>query len=222
MWGHSTTRTSRETSSKYALARRAPVRDADGVAKPLAKSRQIMDAIEGWFTSHNDGEFALCPPDLHALTKDGDHRRARTMIYTTKRHCLPRIKRIVECPQPVATIGIYGLPVLADMNSLTGSSKQYVRLFIGDADPPDLLVFAWLREQVPVTWYAVNDDFLVRHRSRDDDTIGIPLSRSEVAALPHLASWCPDYRHLLGEYCSSLLDMHFKVEVEGALCNVPH
>jgi len=76
-----------------------------------SKSGQLVAAIESWFTSHDDGVFALCPPDLDALTQEGDRRRARTIIYTTKRHCLPRIKRIVECPQPVATIGIYGLPV---------------------------------------------------------------------------------------------------------------
>ncbi len=37
--------------------------------------------------------------------------------------------------------------------------------------------------------------------------------RETVGKLPQ---FCPDFRELLGEYCSSLLDDGFKIELEGA------
>jgi hypothetical protein len=43
------------------------------------------------------------------------------------------------------------------------------------------------------------------------------MSETELEARKLLPDLCPDYRQLLGPYCSSLLDRGFKIEVEGAI-----
>ncbi len=35
--------------------------------------------------------------------------------------------------------------------------------FLGDADPPDLLTFAWLRAHTSIAYLGVNDQFLHNH-----------------------------------------------------------
>jgi len=100
---------------------------------------------------------------------------------------------------------------------IQGSSPSIDGIFVGDADPPDILVFSWLREYVPIRWHGVNDEFLVRHGNRDYGGIRIPLSDAERETVRKLPQFCPDFRELLGEYCSSLLDDGFKIELEGAI-----
>lgn len=142
---------------------------------------------------------------------------AGTVIYTTKHLCLSRISGIAEFQQPVVTIARYGLPINDDLPFLHGSSPSVDRVFIGDADPPDILVFSWLREHLPIVWHGVNDEFLIRHGNRGDEGIRIRMSDAERETIPNLLCFCPDFRELLGEYCSSLLDGGFKIEVEGAI-----
>ena len=183
-------------------------------------TRSRVIEIESWFRSHENGEFCVMPMERASIW-DGSTNEAKTIIYTTKHHCLPRIKGLSELPPPVATISRGGLPVADDLRRLNGQAQT--RIFIGDADPPDLLAFAWLREHVPFAWHGVNDAFLNRHATRDLDCIRIKLSTDEQETVPQLGRFCPDYRELLGEYCASLIDAGFKIELEGAIidCDVP-
>ena len=179
-------------------------------------SARRIKSIESWFRANEDDEFCECPPD-HRSDRSGDHATARTVIYTTKSHCLPRIRGLKQFESPIATIGRYGLPSSRDLPFLQGASPLINRIFLGDADPPDILVFAWLREHVPIRWDGVNDEFLVRHGNQDDDSIRIRLSDAERETVRKLPQFCPDFRELLGEYCSSLLGDGFKIELEGAI-----
>ena len=171
--------------------------------------------IEAWFRAHEDGEFCEYPSD-HMSVLTGDHFNARTVIYTTKSHCIPQLHGLT-LEAPVATIGRYGLPNSLDLALLSNHATSVNRVFIGDADPPDLLVFSWLREHVPILWYGVNDDFLIRHDHRTFDGVQIALSDSERETVQKLPQLCPDFRELLGKTCSSLLDDGFKIELEGAI-----
>ena len=173
-------------------------------------------AIESWFHQQDDGGIVVTSRNVSPAVS-GDLEHARTIVYTTKPHCLRHIQGISELSQPVASIGRYGLPGDGELKLLRGSTVPCRRLFLGDADPPDLLVFAWLREHVPITWHGVSDDFLDRNVQRNREDIQIPLSPTESSALPLLPAVCPDYRALLGEYCASLLDRHLKIELEGAV-----
>jgi hypothetical protein len=172
--------------------------------------------IESWYRAHEDGQFCEYPSDPRSA-RTGDHSNARTVIYNTKNHCLPQIRGLTKFEAPIAAIGRYGLPSNHDLPLIQGSSTVINRIFVGDADPPDILVFSWLREYVPIRWHGVNDEFLVRHGNRDYDGIRIRLSDAERETVRKLPQFCPDFRELLGEYCSSLLDDGFKIELEGAI-----
>lgn len=114
----------------------------------------------------------------------------------------------------MAVLGRYGLPAVADLPFVLGNSPQ--RVFLGDCDPPDILIFVWLREHLPIVWHGVNDEFLERHGTRSFDEIRIPMSDAERATVSILPRLCPDFRQLVGEYCASILEDGFKIEIEGA------
>lgn len=179
------------------------------------KTETRIELIEAWFRANEDGEFCEYPPS-HKSYLTGDHSNARTIIYTTKSHCIPQIRGLT-LESPVAIIGRNGLPFTADLALLHHNTISINRLFIGDADPVDLLAFSWLREHLPIHWYGVNDDFLIQHGNRTFEGIHIALSDSEREAVQTLPQLCPDFRELLGQYCSSLLDDGFKIELEGAI-----
>ncbi|MCE9528109.1 MAG: hypothetical protein K8R36_18870 [Planctomycetales bacterium] len=172
-------------------------------------------AIEKWFREHDDGDFSIVPAGIPSV-RGGETLAPRTLIYTTKQYCLPRIE-ISAFVQPVATLARYGLPSRDDLDFLRGSGSEISRLFFGDADPPDLLVFAWLREHLPIQWAGVSDDFLNSRSYAGYPGIHIRLSDSERAAVAELGRLCPDYRKLLGDSCASLLENGMKIELEGAL-----
>ena len=127
-------------------------------------------------SAHEDGGFCLSPSNPSSVCV-GDVTDARTIVYTTKYQCLPRMKDLSRLQEPIAIIGRYGLPVNDDLSLVRGTSQAPI--FMGDCDPPDILVFGWLREHLPIDWHGVNDDFLVRHGIRNYEWIRIPLSDSE-------------------------------------------
>lgn len=183
--------------------------------KPAAPNlNSHLPRIEEWFKRSDDSDFAVLPTSI-ASQLEGNFELAQTIIYTTKQHCLSRILGISELPNPIASVGRYGLPAFADLRLFRRNSVTL--LFIGDADPVDLLVFSWLREHVPFAWYGINDLFLEKHGTRDTSLIHLQLSESERLVRPHLDAICPNYRELLGPYCSALLDNGYKIELEGAI-----
>ncbi len=180
-------------------------------------SQDRINAIEAWFQSHDDGDFARMPEE-HLSTRSGDFNTAKSILYMTKPGCLPRIKLLLHVLQPLAVIGRYGLPDMRDMPLIQDSSSTII--FIGDADPPDILVYAWLREHAKIAWMGVSDSFLDQHGNHAPPAIRLPLSDTEREVLKHLDKLCPDYRMLVGEFCASLLDAGVKIELEGAIANL--
>ena len=178
-------------------------------------SQNLAAAIERWFHLNEDGEFSIVPAEV-ASARVGSSLTARTLIYTTKHHCLSRIE-VSELVQPTAALARYGLPCGVDVEWLRGGSHEITRLFFGDADPPDLLVFAWLREHVSIQWAGVSDHFLKARGYNGRPDVQIRLADSERAAVGELARLCPGYRELLGESCARLLERGLKIELEGAL-----
>ena len=180
----------------------------------IDSSADRIDQIEQWFRTHDDGDFSVLPPD-HPSLQIGNFASARTIVYTTKPHCVARIKGLCQFGEPIATIGRYGLPLRSDLPLLRGSA--HLPIFIGDCDPPDLMIFSWFREQLPIGWHGVSDQFLDTHGNGGLAWNRIKMSESESDASKLLQDLCPDYRQFLGPYCSSLLDAGFKIEVEGAI-----
>ena len=179
-------------------------------------SKSHIRLIDDYFRTHDDGEFCVCPATFKS-TRAGDSNHAETIIYTTKHHCLPRITGFENLREPIATISRGGIPTRDDLPFISGSSPSVARFFVGDADPPDILVYSWLGEHLPIIWYGVNDDFLRRHGNLDYKVIRIPMTDSERKSIQMLSQICPDFRELLGECCSSLFDVGLKIELEGAI-----
>ena len=175
-----------------------------------------VQRIESWFREHEDSDFAV-PPRACPYAVIGVTSACHAVIHTTKPGCLvPRLEQL-GANLPVAMIGRYGLPSSADAQWIARLTNGAEYVLLGDADPPDLLVFAWLRAHIHIKWWGVSDTFLNVLGVPQTDRITIPLSDSERAAIPELDELCPDFRHLLGPYCASLLDRGRKIELEGAL-----
>jgi len=182
-------------------------------------SNDRVREIESWFDDHEDGEFVVAASE-HGSSIVGDSSAARTVIYTTKVHCLNHNLHALDLAHPVMIVGRYGLPVSADLihlESLPVGTRCY---FLGDADPPDILAFAWLREHAAISWLGVNDRLLNLDPASDLAPLEIAISEAENETMRVLPDLCPDFRDLLGPYCSRTLDRGFKIELEAAMINL--
>ena len=92
----------------------------------VESSATRIDQIESWFRKHDDGEFSVLPSEQPS-TQTGDLTNARAIVYTTKWHCVPRIKGFSQFGEPIAMIGRYGLPLLADLPLLLGSELKCLK-----------------------------------------------------------------------------------------------
>jgi len=172
------------------------------------------DQIARWFSDHDDGEFVRAALD-DAFAIGGTENETGRVLYTTKPTTLAHVLRRHNLATRVTTIGRYGLPNEHDVTELLSFVRGRPFAFLGDADPPDLLVFAWLRSHLPITYLGINDTLVETLGIEVDDTIAIRLADSELSSMPLLAVTCPDYRGLLGPQITQLLDSGSKLEIES-------
>lgn len=175
----------------------------------------LAASIEKWFEDQED-EFFKLGTDLPSC-QYGNVETASCLVYTTKFHATTKIIHQI-LGRDVAILGRPGLPCLADLRAWMAPSRRL--LFLGDADPPDLLIFAWLRRHVAIEFLGVKDRFLQNYFTGSLDRISITLSESELESRGFLAEMMPDYSTLLGDYCSQLLAEGFKIELEGATLSI--
>ena len=172
-----------------------------------------IDKIAAWFNDHDDGDFAR-PSRTHPFKVIGPTPSTQTILYMTKPQCL-LVPEDYETDLATGLIGRYGLPNEDDVAWLRLLVGDRMVCFLGDADPVDLLVFAWLRSRIDVKYTGVSDLLLSNIGVSWNDRVTIPLSESETGALVLLAEVCPDYRLLLGLQCAALLDRGRKLELEA-------
>jgi len=184
---------------------------------PTSSNR--VRAIESWFHDHEDGEFVVAASE-HRSCVVGDSSAARTVIYTTKVRCLNQNLDALDLAHPVMIVGRCGLPVSSDLIHLDALPIGTRCYFLGDADPPDLLAFAWLREHAAIGWLGVNDKLLDQSSASDRASLEIAMSEAEKQTMRMLPDICPDFGDLLGPYCSRTLDRGFKIELEAAMINL--
>jgi hypothetical protein len=178
----------------------------------------LINRIEVWFQSHDDGEFAQADwPVSVVIPPPSDHCR---VIFTTK----PRIALICieDSRHPISfgLIGRYGLPSRCDVRWLDEISNSRRLLFLGDMDPVDLMIFAWLRASLAanrVVYLGLNDTLLTGLGLSSTETLTIPCSKSEQDALPLLDKVFPDFREEIGPNCTALLRQNQKIELEAFL-----
>ena len=185
----------------------------------MGTSSNRVREIECWFHDHEDGEFVVAASD-HRSSVMGDSSAARTVIYTTKVHWLDHNLHALDVVHPVIIVGRYGLPVSSDLIHLDALPVDTRCYFLGDADPPDILAFAWLREHAAIGWLGVNDKLLNQGPASVRGSLEIAMSEAEKRTMRMLPDLCPDFRDLLGPYCSRTLDRGFKIELEAAMINL--
>lgn len=178
-----------------------------------ARSGRRIQLIESWFEAHQDGEFAVLPAE-HATAVLGDPETARTLVYSTKAECAARLAGSCGFAEPISMVSRYGLPSASDAALLESLADRTTWVFVGDADPPDILVFAWLEQHAPIQWRGVSDVVLQQFGHRDLEAISIPMSAAEKDTVLLLNDLCPDFREFLGPQCAAILDRGFKVELE--------
>lgn len=184
---------------------------------------KVASRIESLFTG-DDGEFVRLPRAA-AYSIVPSHGASRSLIYCTKAHVLTAIFADCPIPEDLATVARTGLPYESDVEWLLSLAAPRGLLFLGDLDPPDLLVFAWLREHLrplPVEHLGIGDAMFDLLGIRPDDLPTIPLAASERAALPLLATIAPDLFAGAGERSRSLFQSGRKVELEAVLAQVGH
>jgi hypothetical protein len=183
--------------------------------KGLAKTIQL------WFAKHDgDGEFALGTRALpfSVIRPAG---AAAPVLYTTKPSIVtPIIDR--EARPGFGMIGRYGLPGEADLRWIHKVIGRHPLLFLGDMDPVDLMVFAWLRAVLrprPVTYLGVNDDFLKALELPSTGSSSIPCAPSERASIALLKRVFPDLTEKVGHKCAEMLERGEKVELDVIVSN---
>jgi hypothetical protein len=121
----------------------------------------------------------------------------------------------------IQVIGRAGLPNEDDAEWLRTLAGDRIVLFMGDADPADLLIFVWLRSQMPISHVGVSDLLAQKLGVRLRDSLSIALADDEKTALSLLANLCPEYRALVGPHCEAFLDQGRKIEIEAIINSIP-
>ena len=181
--------------------------------------------VEEYFASHDgDGEFVV-------------HRRSvpysviwpRTafahLVLTTKPDFLSMVAARTDHAvlERVAMIGGYGLPNVDDLE-LIGSLPESTGLcFLGDLDPVDLMIYAWLRARLPsrnVAYLGIGDKLLSVAGAQISELPSIALAPSETRSMAILHRTFPDIRETVGNQCLELLSRGRKIELEAVADSV--
>lgn len=175
-----------------------------------------MDPIRQWFVDHEDAENVefLIPPRGCHYTVIPPNSKSQPVLYTTKPYALSSILGFAD-DLHFGFVGHNGLPHESEFDFVGASLQGHPVLFLGDADPCDLLIFAWLRVRTDVSYCGLSDSLLARCGVSLDERTTIPMSPDEVASMPFLAECLPEYATLLGPQCSALLSSRRKVELEA-------
>lgn len=174
--------------------------------------------IRAWFQEHDgDGEFVsgmrACPYSVI-----GPARGTGCIIFTTKPDVVSAAIDPRDTLGNVAMVGRYGLPDDRDLNWMGTLVGSRTVTFLGDLDPVDLMVFAWLRAALPrkrVVYGGISDGLFKGLKARLPVALSIPASPSEQESLHLLNQVLPDIRKTVGVQCANLLRVGKKIEVEA-------
>ena len=174
-----------------------------------------MEPIRKWFADFEDGEFVQHSGYPYVLVPPSPS--SPNFLYTTKPDGI--LSKVALCPEysSFGVIGRYGLPDDDDVIWLNTAAGGRQILFVGDADPPDLLIFSWLRSRMNISFRGVNDTLLKQCGVDLSQHITIRHSPTEAAAVPLVIQYLPDFEKLLGSDCAALFKSGRKIEVEALI-----
>ncbi len=183
--------------------------------------KDVERIIEEWFELHDDGEFAMQSPSSPVVLEETGGMAER-IVYATKQVGVCSWQNLP--PTVRATIGVlapgYGLPHREMVAAIQEAVGNRLVQFLGDMDPADLLVFAWLRSALfptRVKHFGISDEYLSKLGVDVPASFVMKCSPSECALRPLLDKTLPDYREIVGERCCELLVSGRKMEIEAVV-----
>ena len=172
--------------------------------------------IRDWFANQENanGDFYIATSG-HPFTVIPPKPNTDTIVYCTKQHCILKLVHELGSNHSFGVILRSGLPSDEDANWLCSEVGSRRLLFLGDADPSDLLIFSWLHERLPIEYGGLTDQLLVQCGVEMSDNLTIQLAEFELAALLLVTQCLGDLTSQLGPWCSGLLSSGRKIEVEA-------
>jgi len=183
-------------------------------------TRDPATLIEEWFLTHNgDGEFYR-PDSSTPYTVITPSKLNTQIVFCTKPAIVSRLFDGNSPSDVTGIIGRCGLPYVPDLRWVRRIAGGRRIVFLGDMDPVDLMIFAWLRIHLThkrIAFLGIGDVLLKCMRLPLSSTNTIPLAPSEGRAVGHLAVVLPKFHHIIGPKCSRLIKGGYKVEVEALM-----
>lgn len=185
----------------------------------------LSRAIEEWFTKcEGDIEFVRCEQADGYIVSGPSNTPARSVyVYATKPSCVLKAKKNYVDFNAIGLICRTGLPNIDDMTWIRKVLEQHELMFLGDMDPGDLMVFAWLRahlDRAQITYLGISDEYINHLGVELPEAYIMSCAPSEQASLAVLGTMVPDYRELVGPRCAGLLDKGQKIELEAIVSKI--
>ena len=169
--------------------------------RPPMQARPIRQ-IEKWFADHEgDGEY-LQHRRTAPYSVVGPAGPTSPVLYTTKPAILCGVLDRSKDTPGFAIVGRGGLPSADDLKWITHLIGSRQVFYVGDMDPVDLTIFAWLRARLhprPIGHLGVNDKLLEKLPKKLSDQFIIGCAPSERDALGLFGKLLPDYRQVVGQ-----------------------
>jgi hypothetical protein len=176
----------------------------------------MQHPIRDWFEQNDDdGDFCIAPRSLpFDVVPPG--RATDAVLYSTKPHPILKLLHELDDEPPFAAVLRYGLPSsetdIVWLASTVGSRRL---VFLGDADPADLLIYAWLRERLAIEYIGLSDTLLEKCGVPLKSDLTIEMKRSELSAMPLVSQHLGDLTSILGPWCAGLFVAGRKIELEA-------
>lgn len=188
------------------------------IYKPMKE--HITTLIEEWFSVHDgDGEFALHARSV-PYSVIGPSGSGSVLLFTTKPAPVWASISGLNGHRHFGLIGGSGLPSASDVTWIRAVQSSRPLAFLGDMDPVDLMIYAWLRARLYPTAVAylglgdailgAADPSILRHSQ-------LALTHSERGAVTLLQKVFPDCQETVGLGCFKFLEDGFKIEVDSIL-----
>lgn len=184
------------------------------------QKRRTSDVIRDFFLAHEDGEFVVAPRDLPFQVIGASREPSWVLVVTKVQSMMPHlVDRSQKTPEHFSVVGRAGLPNPWDAAWLAEWIGERPACFLGDLDPVDLLVYAWLRRRVDgaLNFVGISDHLLFRMGLRCSDVPSLECSPAEKKALPLVKRMVGEASDRIGPDCLKLLESGRKIELETFL-----
>jgi hypothetical protein len=168
--------------------------------------RRRIAQVDGGELTHHSSAY----PYSVVFPPTGSQR----VVYTTKNAGF-QLLAPEDVEIRVGVIGRYGLPREEDCPSIARLVGDCAVYFLGDCDPFDLLVFAWLRQHLSIRFLGTSDAVVSALGVDVNERITIPFPYEEQLAMSLVREVWPDFAESIGPNCARLLDGERKLEMEA-------